>query len=116
MSYNTMLLVPALSHGTQTFMYDGGEDYNGVARPAAAYYSRVGSKQTVLYSLNDFVGRVEIQGTLENNPTEDDWTVLFTINTGDSSGVKVLNGKYSKLRAIVKQFSGGVINDIRITY
>ena len=116
MSYSTAVLVPAISHGTQTFLYSGGTDYTGIPHPAAAYYSNVGSKQTILYSLSNFDGLIEIQGTLENNPNESDWTVLFTISTGESSGVRVLDGKYSKIRAIVKQFAAGVINDIRMTY
>lgn len=118
MSYSTAILVPAISHGVQTHQYNGGEDYNGASVPAASHYSNVGNSQTLLYSFNDFDGTIEVQGTLVTNPSDTDWATIFVIQsqTGSLSGAKILPGRYSNIRAVVKSFSAGVINDVRIMY
>ena len=115
MSYYTSVLVPALSHSTQTAQYLGGTDYTGPEAYAANYYSS-SDTQTVMYSVINFIGNINIQGTLVDNPSDNDWTTLFSIGPTDTVGARVVNGKFCKIRATVTNFTQGTINDIRVTY
>lgn len=54
---------------------------NSVPLPAAGYYGITSGRHTIAITLNNFVGRIFVQGSLANNPTEDDW---FDIKFCDS--------------------------------
>lgn len=119
MSYSDTVLVPALSHGTQSLNYDGGEDFVGSPATAASYYSNIGSKQTIMYSLVDFVGSVAVQATLDSNPSDSEWVDVLSIislTPGDFSGVEVIEGNFTWFRTLVSNFTGGTINEIRVIY
>jgi len=116
MSFHNAVLIPALSQGTQTAGYLGGGTYVGVPQPAASLYSRVGSKQSILYSLSGFVGTIEIQTTLLTNPSEQDWTVVARLTEPDANSVAVIDGNYTYIRAVVTDFVAGTINNVRVVF
>lgn len=54
-------------------------DKTGEAVPGDSYYGFTDGIHTVAIYGQDLSGRVKIQGTLEQNPTEDDWfDILFS--------------------------------------
>tara|TARA_B100000212_G_scaffold82455_1_gene59377 strand:+ start:2046 stop:2417 length:372 start_codon:yes stop_codon:yes gene_type:complete len=54
-------------------------DKTGDAVPGDSYYGFTDGIHTVAIYGQDLSGRVKIQGTLEQNPTEDDWfDILFS--------------------------------------
>jgi hypothetical protein len=56
-------------YGTPSGNYDGSSlDFDGTRQKASDYYiSRIGT-QSVLFSVDDFIGDVVIQGTLDADP------------------------------------------------
>lgn len=54
---------------------------NSVQLPAAGYYGVTSGRHTIAITLNNFVGRISVQASLANNPTENDW---FDIKFCDS--------------------------------
>lgn len=54
---------------------------NTVALPAAGYYGVTSGRHTLAITLNRFIGRISVQATLANTPTDEDW---FDIKFCDS--------------------------------
>lgn len=99
------------------------------------YYGRSDGLHTVQIDLEGFIGRIEIQATLEIDPQEEDW---FTVQIGtgaqsvDTTGlirqenisyvdyvdtetsVKTYNftGNYVWIRAYVSNWTDGTVNNI----
>lgn len=116
MSFHNAVLVPAISQGVQTAGYLGGGTYIGVPQAAASLYSRIGDKQSILYSVSGFNGNIDIQTTLSTNPADSEWTTVFSITETDANAVYVIAGNYTYIRAVVTDFAAGTINNIRVIY
>lgn len=119
MSYSDTVLVPGLSHGIQSLNYDGGEDFSGTPTIAASYYSNTGSKQTIMYSMIDFVGTVSVQATLDANPSDSEWAEVLNVTSltpEDFSGVEVIDGNFTWFRVLVSDFTSGTVNEIRVIF
>jgi len=54
----------------------------GIKQPGAGYNNTVGNNHTVSINLDNFTGRIYIQGSLASNPTEQDW---FNIPIGNGT-------------------------------
>lgn len=52
-------------------------------QPGAAYHSKVANVHTFISEFDSFVGTVQLQGTLEIFPGDNDWFVLRNINNAD---------------------------------
>lgn len=50
---------------------------------ADGYYGQTDGVHTVSVSVANFVGRIHLEGTLANNPTEDDWFPIY-LTSGNS--------------------------------
>ena len=111
-----------------------GEKYKG-----DGYYGRSDGLHTVQITINEFIGKIELQGTLESDPTEQDW---FTVELGtgaqsvDTTGLlreqnitsvdyidnttntKTYNfiGNYVWIRAKVSNWTDGTINSIQLNH
>ena len=57
----------------------GQLNVTGAAFKAAGYFGYTTGVTTIAYNLNDFTGRVYLEGSLASTPTESDW---FTIDMG----------------------------------
>jgi len=81
MKTTTLQLLPTTTYGTPLGTYDGSSaDFNGERQQAANYYGGFGGLQTVAFYLNGFQGRIELQATLESDPTADsDWFRVYDV-------------------------------------
>lgn len=114
-------------------------EYSSTPIKGDGYFGGSDGIHTFQVNLQDFVGKVEIQGTLASEPTEEDWfTVKLGVNnltvdtTGliseaaatyieyitATSGIKVYNviGNFVWLRARVSDWTEGTINNIRVNH
>ena len=94
----------------------------GDKQKGAGYHKNNDGIHTVVYSLDNFVGTIKIQGTLELYPGENDWfDVLNTELGGDSSAVTAaansynFTGKFVWIRAAYN-LQNGSITQIRYNY
>ena len=123
MKTTVLQLLPTTTYGTPSGTYDGSsEDFNGEHQQAANYYGGFGGLQTVAFYLNGFQGRIELQATLESDPTADsDWFRVYDVDYTDSSAATTnfstnITGNFVWIRARVEQFSTGTISQITISY
>jgi hypothetical protein len=103
------------------------------------YFGGSDGFHTAQVSLTEFIGKIEIQGTLASSPAEVDWFTVklgsgnFTMDTTGvisetnitsaeyvfaTSNVKTYNftGNYVWLRAKVSDWTEGTVNSIRINH
>lgn len=113
---STLMLMP------QT-VYDGGGTANvytvtGQTQPAAAYYLGNNNLQTVTYGLSSVTATIEIQASLSSEPVDNDWFIVHTIqaNSLTSTSYTNIQGNFVHIRAVIKEFSGGTIQYIKVTY
>lgn len=78
MSKLSILLLPQT---TETFIISD-------KKRAAGYYGYSSGLHTISISINDFIGRIYIQGSLVDNPTENDW---FNIKVNDDDYIEYNN-------------------------
>lgn len=125
MKTTDLVLLPATVHGIPSGNYDGSSlDWSGDRQPAANYYLSTGSLQTVTYRFNDFVGVVNIQATLDSDPTADsEWFTVLTIGdgttpiaAGSGNSSQSITGNFTWLRANVTDFSAGEITTFSLSY
>ena len=95
-----------------------GEKFKG-----DGYYGRSDGFHTVQYTLNGFIGTVEIQATLAVDPTADDWFTVYTqaypvSNDEGTTGSFVTNftGNYVWIRAYINNWTDGTINKIQLNH
>jgi regulation of enolase protein 1 (concanavalin A-like superfamily) len=117
-----------------------GEKYRG-----DGYYGRSDGFHTVQVNLTEFIGTIEVQGTLAINPSDNDWfkvslgktsseTVVSTVDTTglvsssttsidinyiqNETSVRTYNftGNYVWLRVKVLNWTGGTINSIALNH
>jgi len=97
-----------------------GEKYKG-----DGYYGRSDGFHTVQYTVDGFIGSIDIQATLAIEPTSDDWFTLSGTNllsTDDSSdyanGSFMYNftGNYVWVRAYVSNWTDGTVEKITLNH
>lgn len=98
-----------------TFSY--GEKSKG-----AGYHSSGDGVHTVAYVLDNFVGTVKIQGTLEQYPGDDDWVDIGSTEIGGDSSLfsqgtytRTFTGKFVWIRTGYN-LQNGTITEIRYNY
>lgn len=132
---NSETILSAQTHpGDSTDKTVTGDQFRG-----DGYYGRSDGFHTIQVSLNGFIGKIEIQGTLAVDPAEADW---FTVELGtgtmsvDTTGalaeqnitsieytenttnVKSYNftGNYVWVRAKVSNWTDGTVNSIKLNH
>lgn len=135
MSTNSETILSARSHvGDSSLQSLVSDPFKG-----DGFYGRSDGLHTVQINLNGFIGRIEIQATLEVNPSESDW---FTVELGtgamsvDTTGLiaeqnitfvdyetsttntKTYNfiGNFVWIRAKVSGWTDGTINSIKLNH
>lgn len=101
----------------------------GNSRPAAAYYLGNQNLQTVNISLTNVTGNIVIEASLASVPTSNDWFKVYELEAnanGGGNSEPVVNsnastytnitGNFVYLRAKVKDFDGGVVNFVKLSY
>lgn len=133
---NSETILSAQTYNSQgdTIQSVTGEKFKG-----DGYYGRSDGFHTIQVSLSDFIGRIQMQGTLAIDPAEDDW---FTVELGtgtmsvDTTGalteqnitsidyatsttnVKSYNftGNYVWVRAKISNWTDGTVNSIKLNH
>ena len=123
-------LVPRTVHGEPSGNYDGSSlDWYSDPVKAANYYLGQGHVQTINFNLEQFVGIITIQATLQSFPgttAQDDyitnraWFKVAEIGDGiipitEYRPVTVL-GNFTWVRAHIIDFQNGIIQAITIVY
>lgn len=119
--YTTQTLVDNVVYGTASGNYDGSsQDWYSDAVPAANYYGGQGSLQTITYRLQDFVGVITIEATLNDAQLSAPWFEVATYSDGSTveTGTIPVNvvGNFTWLRAKITGFDSGTIQAITAAY
>jgi len=120
-AYSTQTMVTDVTYGTPSGNYDGSsQDWYSDAVPAANYYGGQGSLQTIIYRLQDFVGVITIQATLNDQKESAPWFEVATYGDGSTveTGTIPVNvvGNFTWLRAHITGFDAGTIQTISASY
>jgi hypothetical protein len=101
---------------------DSGFSY-GEKKVSAGYYRKHDTLTTVVYDVNEFVGSIKIQGTLEIYPGETDWIDINNtiVGNGEDSSVWAstpsvsFTGNWVWIRAAYN-LQNGTITQVRYNY
>ena len=108
----TLLLLPQS-------VYSAGS-VTGQKQPAAGYYLGNKNLQTITWTLNSFQGTIIIEASLETEPSNDDWFIIYTLATGGSTLTQTsftnLEGNFVWIRAKVNPFYAGTVQNVKVTY
>jgi hypothetical protein len=120
-AYSTQIMVTDVTYGTASGNYDGSsQDWYSDAVPAANYYGGQGSLQTIIYRLQNFVGIITIEATLNDQQESAPWFEVATYGDGSTveTGTIPVNiiGNFTWLRAHITGFDGGTIQVISASY
>jgi hypothetical protein len=123
----TLILLPQTTYTNS----GNGAPYTvtGNSQPAAAYYLGNKGLQTVNINLSEVTGNIEIEASLATNPGSTDWFKVYELvanaNAPANSAPLVasnasiytnINGNFVFLRAKVKDFNGGIVNFVKLSY
>lgn len=123
----TLILLPQT-----TYVNPGnGSPYTvtGNSQPAAAYYLGNKDLQTVNISLTNCTGNITIEASLATTPGSNDWFKVYELeanaNAAANSAPEIasnaamytnVNGNFVYIRAKVKDFQGGLVNFVKLSY
>ena len=121
MNLTSEVLLTSTTYGTASGHYDGSsQDFFSDVGRAADYYAGQGSIQTVLIQVTDFIGRIRLQASLNDDPAEALWFELYDYDQTDGPTTDyhpvTFTGNYVWLRAEITGFDSGTINNITVTY
>lgn len=109
----TLILFPQTTHSGSD-----PQTITGEYVPAAAYYLGNQDSQTICYSVSSMSGTIEIQATLASNPTDDDWFFVndFDFDNDTTTGFSNINGNFVYIRAKITNFTGGIVQFVKLAY
>lgn len=119
MNTQDLVLLPLTIYGTPSGNYDGSSDttFAGDRQKAVAYYRRTTSTQSVMFNTVDFVGVMDIQATLDADPQDDDaWFSIAGVGPGTLNVSVPVVGNFTWMRIRVREFTGGEITSVTLTY
>ena len=90
----------------------------GAKQPAAAYYLGNKNLQTLTWTLAEVSATITVQATLAENPIGTDWFDVFSITaeTLSETNYENIRGNFVWIRAVVANFSTGIIQSVKISY
>lgn len=109
----TVILLPQTAHTGESPIEIVGDRF-----PAAAYYLGNQDLQTLSYSVTEASGDIMIQATLATVPSEQDWFDVHELSFSEESETSFYNitGNFVYIRAVVYDFSRGIINYVKLSY
>ncbi len=107
----TLILLP------QTY-YSAGTSVTGEKVPAASYYLGASNLQTLTWNFTAVTADVSIQASLSEDPGTSDWFEVLALPaaTLTENSFNNLSGNFVWLRAVVSNFTTGVIQYIKVSY
>lgn len=120
-TFTTVAMLANVVHGAPNGNYDGSSQlFYSNAVPAVNYYAGNGSIQTIRYELNQFVGTITIEATLNDLPDQAYWFEISERGDGvtPDTGVttSTITGNFSWVRAKVEFFDSGTIQSVSVSY
>ena len=119
----TQTMLASTTFGVPAGNYDGSsQDWYSNAVRAADYYRGRGGLQTVTISVDNFVGILKIEATLDYEPDSVDtkWFDTYIYSDGITPITdyhpETITGNFTWMRVRVEGFDGGTINSVTITY
>lgn len=119
MPNNSQTILSSSTHpGDSSVQTATGEKYQG-----DGYYSRSDGLHTIQYSTTEFIGTIDILGTLAIEPTDNDWFTISAVsliseNSSSSfyTGNFIYNfvGNYVWIKCKISNWSKGSINSIKL--
>ena len=117
-AYSEIILDETTHPGDSTTETVTGEKFKG-----DGYYGRSDGFHTVQYTLDGFVGTIDIQATLAVDPGDADWFTIYTqaypvVNDEGTTGSFMTNftGNYVWVRAYVNNWTDGSVNNIQLNH
>ena len=120
MILTTETLLNTTVYGTASGNYDGSsQDFFSEIVRGVSYYQGQGSIQTVTIQVQNFVGRIKLQASLNDDPVAAAWFEVYEydqpVPRTDTHPVSLI-GNYVWMRAEITDFSAGTIQTISISY
>jgi hypothetical protein len=111
----TLSLLSQLSYNDGSVV---GNGFTGQRQQAASFYLGNKDLQTVTWSLTGVSATIIIQATLAENPTDNDWFTVYNLVASNLSQMSFTNiqGNFVYVRAVVQNFTTGVIQNIKVSY
>ena len=117
----TDTLLSNVEHGVPSGRYDGSslDWYSDVAQ-AANYYRGRGGLQTLTFRVNNFVGRIYVEATLDSVSETAHW--FRTYEYGDDitpltdTHPETIQGNFVWIRLHIVGFDSGTIESVTISY
>lgn len=121
MNLTSEALVQDTTFGVPSGNYDGSSlDFFSPAGLAANYYQGNGSIQTIIIQVTAFRGQIHLEATLNDNPESAAWFRIYDydhrITPITETHPVTITGNFSYIRASIKFFEDGTINQITVTY
>jgi hypothetical protein len=111
----TLSLLSQLSYNDGSVV---GNSFTGQIQQAASFYLGNKDLQTVTWSLTGVSATIKIQATLAESPTDNDWFTVYNLVASNLSQMSFTNvqGNFVYVRAVVQNFTTGVIQNIKVSY
>lgn len=95
-------------------------EFYGEPESGDGFYGKSDGLHTIQYSISNFVGTLLIQATICYEPTETDWfTVIeneYELLDETISNIENFIGNYVWIRAVLKNWTHGTVNVIRMNH
>ena len=97
-----------------------GVGVTGDKQRAASYYISGKNLQTVTWNFTTVKCTMYIEASLAENPTSNDWFVVYTLATGNNTltqnSFTNIEGNFVWIRTRIDPFDTGVIQNIKVSY
>lgn len=116
----TQSILATTVYGEASGNYDGSsQDWYSDPAQAADYYRGRGGLQTIIFNLNEFVGNIVVQATLDTLPDTAKWFDVYQIGNDvplTDYHPESIVGNFVWVRLRIVAFDNGTINYVTITY
>lgn len=115
----TLVLLPQT---TYTATPTPNTTVTGNSHPGASYYLSSQDLQTISWAVTNFKGTLTIQASLVDTPTtNNDWFTALNVVYNDQAGTTInsfnnLTGNFIWVRAMINNFTQGVVEHIKVSY
>jgi hypothetical protein len=117
---NNSSILSNVVYGVPSGNYDGSSlDWASDAVPAADYYRGNGSIQTINIIVDNFIGNIVLEGSLNSTSTTKVWFNIQDYNCANATTATqsyTVIGNYVWMRARIINFTQGNISNVTLVY